>query len=308
MPDSLTDALASLSSSTVVTGLSFLTESALRGTPEQLYSDTPLYKALAVSSESEILAIKSRLSVKFGKDFSARRYTALIRDARASLQSTLPASGFIVSTTGAKTGCLANAIIQLGTVLNVRYDEFSAKAVHQKTSPWGTSGPWSDRDDSEATNYLQHNGIMVKSDVSHETAYALALRNPYHQVRDWLTSLNWDGTPRLMNLFPNYFGTKLGTYERGVSKAWMISAVARIMRRGCQAKYLPVLEGPQDQGKSKALRGLVNGHFEGDGGVQWYRDRLPKLRPQRPRPVHARRLGDRGSRTQHVQRQGVGGR
>ena len=277
MPEDLKSALADLSSGNVVTGLSFLVERALKSSPEQLYEDDALYQALATSKNSEIEAAKKLLSVNFGKDFSARRYTALIKEAREQLEAALPTSGFIVSQSGEPKSCLANAIIQLSTVLDVRYDEFSARAVHQKPSPWGTSGPWRDRDDSEAANYLQHNRVLVNGDIAHEAAHALALRNPYHQVRDWMTSLRWDGIPRLESFATDLLGCPDGPWERSVSKAWPISAVARIMRPGVQAKYMIVLEGDQDAGKSKALQAFTNGHLEGDTGRQWFRDNMPEI-------------------------------
>lgn len=277
MPDSLTDALAVVSSGNVVTGLSFEIERALANSPEQFYDNAQLFRALAAALNSEVEAAKQRFRVKFGKDFSARRYAVLVSEARAQLESTLPTSGFIVSTAGEPKSCLANAIIQLSTVLDVRYDEFSAKAIHHKPSPWGTDGPWRDRDDSEAANYLQHNRVLVNGDTAHEAALALALRNPYHQVRDWLASLKWDGTCRLESFASRFLGCTDGPWERSVSKAWPISAVARVMRPGVQAKYMIVLEGDQDAGKSKALQAFTNGHLEGDTGRQWFRDNMPEI-------------------------------
>jgi predicted P-loop ATPase len=74
-----------------------------------------------------------------------------------------------------------------------------------------------------------------------------------------------------------YFGADDTPLHRRISEAWAISCVARIMRPGCQAKYMLVLESPQDESKSKALRALTNGHLHGDEGIQWFRDSLPDI-------------------------------
>lgn len=269
-------ALAEVLNGNLTTGFEFLAQKVLTGPPEGIY-DPVFIRAAAAARGSEIRDLVSKLKGKFGKDFSSRRFEADIREAKAELTSALP-SKLILSDTGAPKPILANAVTFLAaSPVKVAFDAFACSIVHQTASPWGTDGHWSDKDDLEVANYLQHAGITVKTDTAHEAVLCLAHRNSFHPVRDWLTSLKWDGNPRVEYLASVYFGCNEGTYESGVSTAWMVSAVSRIMRPGCQAKYMIVLEGPQEQGKSKGLRALANGHLEGEGGIQWFRDTLPDI-------------------------------
>jgi predicted P-loop ATPase len=206
------------------------------------------------------------------------RWWVMVREAKVDLDRELDApDGLMCGANGQPKPSLANAITLLQSTLTLAYDSFSAVTINQKPSPWGTSGRWSDLDDVSAANYLQHANVGISSALAHEAAYYLAKQNPIHPVRDWLNSLKWDGTPRLDRLADYYWGCPDSEYARMVSVFWPLSAVARIMRPGCIAKYMVVLEGEQDEGKSKSLRALVNGHLDGDKGVQWFRDNMPDI-------------------------------
>jgi len=94
-----------------------------------------------------------------------------------------------------------------------------------------------------------------KNDIP--TAVArLGIDNGYHPVRDYLNSLKWDGVTRLDRFLPILFGTPDTEYEQMIGPKWMIGAVARIYEPGCKMDNMLVLEGPQNLGKSTALRVL----------------------------------------------------
>lgn len=94
-----------------------------------------------------------------------------------------------------------------------------------------------------------------KNDIP--TAVArLGIDNGYHPVRDYLDSLKWDGVTRLDRFLPILFGTPDTEYEQMIGPKWMIGAVARIYEPGCKMDNMLVLEGPQNLGKSTALRVL----------------------------------------------------
>ncbi len=98
-------------------------------------------------------------------------------------------------------------------------------------------------------------------------AGALAARvKSVHPVKAYLDGLSWDGVPRL----DNWLATYLGSSERAaaVGRWWLVSAVARAYRPGCQADHVLVLEGRQGLGKSSAIRAL---------GGDWYSGNLGKL-------------------------------
>ena len=92
----------------------------------------------------------------------------------------------------------------------------------------------------------------------------------YHPVRDWLRELQWDGVDRIGNWLTSHFGVKNDRYSREVGRAWLVSAVARVMRPGCQVDHMLVLEGPQGAGKSSVMRMLF--------GEDWFLGALPDIR------------------------------
>jgi putative DNA primase/helicase len=67
----------------------------------------------------------------------------------------------------------------------------------------------------------------------------------------------------------DYLDCTDSAFARAVGLRWLISAVARIFRPGCQADHLLLLEGPQGIRKSSALRALV--------GDEWFTDHIADL-------------------------------
>lgn len=67
--------------------------------------------------------------------------------------------------------------------------------------------------------------------------------------------------------------THLGAEDKPLNRAfaalWMISAIARVMRPGCKADHMLILEGPQGARKSTALKVLA--------GEDWFTDELGEL-------------------------------
>lgn len=90
----------------------------------------------------------------------------------------------------------------------------------------------------------------------------MANQKPHHEtrklvtLRDWLTSLKWDGMGRIQNWTDTYLGTRTDAKQRAAARAWLVSAVARAMQPGCRADIVLILEGPQGCGKSAAMAAL----------------------------------------------------
>jgi predicted P-loop ATPase len=93
-----------------------------------------------------------------------------------------------------------------------------------------------------------------------EALEAVAKDNPFDPVRDYLESLEWDGTERTGSLAADMLGDDT-TVGREVLQAWLISAVKRAYEPGCQADHMIILEGDQGVGKTSFLRWL---------GGEWY--------------------------------------
>jgi predicted P-loop ATPase len=107
-------------------------------------------------------------------------------------------------------------------------------------------------------------GIHAPKSLVWDAAESAAPDFAFHPVRDWLTGLAWDGTPRLASWLADYFGAEPSPLHSAMGRAWTISAVARAFRPGCKADYLLVIEGPQGRKKSTGLAALV--------GADWFSD------------------------------------
>jgi predicted P-loop ATPase len=152
------------------------------------------------------------------------------------------------------------------------YNEFTLCAVTQKAAPWTQStigAPWRDFDDTQLAAWLQLYGVAVSSRVAAEAAQAIAEENPFHPVKDYLDSLAWDRSERINTWLTTYGGVEDSTYTRAIASRWLISAVARIYRPGCQADAVLLLEGPQGSLKSSSLRTLA--------GDDWFSDCISEL-------------------------------
>jgi len=150
------------------------------------------------------------------------------------------------------------------------YDEFSARVVIRKRPPWGeeaSEAPWTDHHDALARVWFQREKINPSAGDLGRAVQAAARHNPFHPVREYFDSLTWDGKPRLDTWLVTYFHVEDSAYVRAIGSRYLISAVARVYRPGCQVDHMLVLEGPQGKQKSEALRRLVTVEL-------WFTDRL----------------------------------
>jgi len=90
-------------------------------------------------------------------------------------------------------------------------------------------------------------------------------------VREYLAGLEWDGTPRLTSWLSTYLNASGDArYLSTVGKKFLVSAVARIEKPGCQVDHTLVLEGDQGIGKSSAVRLLAK-------RPEWFTDSMPDM-------------------------------
>jgi len=93
-------------------------------------------------------------------------------------------------------------------------------------------------------------------------------RNPFHPVRDYLNSLEWDGNGRLDEWLIRYCGVDDTPYARAVGRLMLIAAVRRVRQPGSKHDEMLVLEGPEGLSKSTLLETLAV-HDD------WFSDSLP---------------------------------
>lgn len=79
-----------------------------------------------------------------------------------------------------------------------------------------------------------------------------ALEKPgFDPLLTYLNGLTWDGTDRLSTLLHDAFGCPADPLHAAIMTRWMIQAVARAMRPGCDAELVLMLQGDQGFKKSR---------------------------------------------------------
>lgn len=91
--------------------------------------------------------------------------------------------------------------------------------------------------------------------------------NGFHPVRSYLNELQWDGVPRVEQLFVDYLGAPDDAYTRAVGRLMMVAGVARVHEPGSKFDFAVILQGLQGRRKSTFISVLAKSWFselEGD--------------------------------------------
>lgn len=146
------------------------------------------------------------------------------------------------------------------------YDEFANQVVKLEKPPFagGEAGPWGDVDDLRTALWLSHNyRVNFKKSMVTDSAIVAANELRFHPVRDYFSTVKWDGVDRLPTWLAKYLGATENEYARAVGMKFMIGAVARVMKPGCKMDNVLILEGEQGRWKSTALAAI---------GGDWFMD------------------------------------
>lgn len=150
----------------------------------------------------------------------------------------------------------------------IAYNEFSNRAVVVGNLPWrkkDNKSDWNDTDDAGLRDFIE-NYYGISSTAKCADALALCFeKHSYHPIKEYLSSLLWDGQERLDTLFIDYLGAEDNRYTRTVARKIFVAAVARVFLPGIKFDNMPVLAGPQGIGKSTIIKKL---------GKEWYSDSL----------------------------------
>lgn len=140
--------------------------------------------------------------------------------------------------------------------------------------------PILDTDVTAIQEYLQHAGLRwLSKDTTHAAVDLRASERAIHPLRNYLSSLTWDGKPRLQSWLSDYLGADRNPYTERIGIMFMVAMVARIFRPGCKADYMMVLEGGQGNFKSSACQII---------GGQWFSDNLPDVTAAKDASQHLR--------------------
>lgn len=86
--------------------------------------------------------------------------------------------------------------------------------------------------------------------------YSTAIQNTFDSLYDWITSLEWDGTPRLLTWMPRMCGSPDTPLSAWIGKMTIMEMTARALTPGCMARQVPVWEGPENKGKTRTIKAL----------------------------------------------------
>jgi putative DNA primase/helicase len=148
------------------------------------------------------------------------------------------------------------------------YDEFVGDIVTRKLPPWPkhfrpakfTIGDWTENDVTAAAAWLDTEYEMrgVSTRTAGQALKVISAKTIVHPVREYLSSLNWDGERRLDTWLCRIVGSEDTPYVRAVAKNFLIGAVARIYNPGAQVDSMPIFEGKQGVRKTSMLRILFS--------------------------------------------------
>lgn len=149
----------------------------------------------------------------------------------------------------------------------VGFDELCQRAVlRSERLPWTADIGRELNDDliRIVREWIMHQfGFEPKREDVSDVLFALATKNTFNPVVSYLDGLTWDGVARIDRLFPDYFGTADGDYEKTVGRKLMLAAVRRMRRPGVKFDTVPIIEGRQGSGKTSALR-VLGGDWHSD--------------------------------------------
>lgn len=96
----------------------------------------------------------------------------------------------------------------------------------------------------------------LSSQMTQEALLTVSEDNRVNPPRDYLSSLVWDGTPRLNSWLHSVYGVPDTELNQQIGSNWMKGLVKRIMQPGCQFDHVLVLVSGQGMRKSTSIRVL----------------------------------------------------
>jgi len=152
-------------------------------------------------------------------------------------------------------------------VSKIALNELTSDMVCSVPTPWGNKegAPVETGDVSALVLYLERSYRMdiTKARVE-DLINEQARHRRYHPVREYLDSLEWDGTPRLETALP---GVIPNDYTRMVARKALTAAVARVYEPGIKWDHVLVIQGSQGLGKTYWVEKMSKGFYSDLGDI-----------------------------------------
>ena len=153
-----------------------------------------------------------------------------------------------------------------------RLNTFDNKRYLFSSVPWRKikrPEPVKNVDYSGVRNYIE-SVYSVVGNLKIDDCLALEFeRQKFNPVKDYLSSLEWDGEDRAETLLIDYLGAEDNLYTRQAIRKTLTGAVARIYRPGIKFDLALILVGKQGAGKSMFAQKL---------GKSWFSDTFTTIK------------------------------
>jgi putative DNA primase/helicase len=173
-----------------------------------------------------------------------------------------------------KQGKIKDTITNIATIIRhdenlkpIVYNEFKSILDVIGDLPWKQVKPgWGDADLACAKVYFEKvYGIWSPTKFKDALLAIVSSERTYHPIKEYFTTLKWDGVERVDTLLIDYLGAEDNDFVRAVTRKTLCAAVARVYEPGIKFDSILVLNGPQGIGKSTLFAIL---------GKEWYSDSL----------------------------------
>ena len=118
--------------------------------------------------------------------------------------------------------------------------------------------------------YLEDKYGLTSEKKIQKAISIIADSNKYHPIRDYLNSLEWDGTERIRYALQRFLGADEDEYTYEALRLFMLGAISRAFKPGCKFEVMLCLVGGQGAGKSTFFRLLAVKD-------EWFSDDLRKI-------------------------------
>jgi putative DNA primase/helicase len=144
-------------------------------------------------------------------------------------------------------------------------DVFAKKIIVRRSNPLKLEAghQWRPEDDIAMGLWLaeqEHFVVRGEETISRSVAF-VAQDVQVHPVREFLEGLKFNGPSAIDNWLVTYLKVPDSEYVRKVGRFFLLNLVRRAFEPGCIMRSVPVLEGPQNIGKSTIARLLAKPWF-----------------------------------------------
>lgn len=229
---------------------------------EKMPLDTPVGKLPSYKAMSEFALEDAKVKAVFAEERQAQ--------AMAEFDDEDWESKLAIDKAGNVKDTLSNICTILRCDKNLQgivFNQFKSMLDVISPLPWPQVKPgWNDTDLACAKLYFERTyGVWSPTKFKDALLAVTSAERLYHPIKEYLSTLKWDGVPRIDSLLIDYLGAEDTPYVRAVTRKTLVAAIARIYKPGVKFDSILVLNGPQGLGKSTLFAIL---------GKQWFSDSL----------------------------------